>query len=175
MAAARSGDSELPASRALGFYAIVGAATLGGAALALTNIDPIAMLFWTAVINGVVAVPIMAAMMVMPNMPAANFALPPPPRMPANAFVDRRPVQAADRADRRWGARFAVRGGVARLKRFTRDSVTRIIVSGGPHLGTGSFADRRECFRTRFDHFRSAVVNTVILPVELGWSNRCPW
>jgi Mn2+/Fe2+ NRAMP family transporter len=59
------GSLELPASRALGFYAIVGAATLGGAALALTNIDPIAMLFWTAVINGIIAVPIMAAMMVM--------------------------------------------------------------------------------------------------------------
>jgi Mn2+/Fe2+ NRAMP family transporter len=40
-------------------------ATLGGAALAMTNIDPIAMLFWTAVINGIIAVPIMAAMMVM--------------------------------------------------------------------------------------------------------------
>ena len=36
---------------------------LGGAALAATNVDPIAMLFWTAVINGVVAVPIMVAMM----------------------------------------------------------------------------------------------------------------
>jgi len=59
------GSLELPASRALGFYAIVGAATLGGAALAATRIDPIAMLFWTAVINGIVAVPIMAAMMVM--------------------------------------------------------------------------------------------------------------
>ena len=57
------GSLELPASRALGFYAIVGAATLGGAALAATNIDPIAMLFWTAVLNGVVSVPIMAAMM----------------------------------------------------------------------------------------------------------------
>jgi len=40
-------------------------ATLGGAALAMTDIDPIAMLFWTAVINGIIAVPIMAAMMVM--------------------------------------------------------------------------------------------------------------
>src|ERR1051326_7159496 len=59
------GSLELPASRALGFYAIVGAATLSGAGLAATKIDPIAMLFWTAVINGVVAVPIMAAMMVM--------------------------------------------------------------------------------------------------------------
>jgi NRAMP (natural resistance-associated macrophage protein)-like metal ion transporter len=59
------GSLELPASRALGFYAIVGAATLTGGALAATNIDPIAMLFWTAVINGIVAVPIMMAMMLV--------------------------------------------------------------------------------------------------------------
>jgi len=58
-----SGSLELPASRAIGFYAIVGAATLGGAGLAATKIDPIAMLFWAAVLNGVVSVPIMAAMM----------------------------------------------------------------------------------------------------------------
>ncbi|MEJ0074384.1 MAG: divalent metal cation transporter [Alphaproteobacteria bacterium] len=57
------GSLELPASRALGFYAIVGAATLGGAALTATEIDPITMLFWSAVINGVAAVPIMVAMM----------------------------------------------------------------------------------------------------------------
>ena len=57
------GSLELPASRALGFYAIIGAATLGGAALAMTDIDPIAMLFWAAVLNGIVSVPIMAAMM----------------------------------------------------------------------------------------------------------------
>jgi len=59
------GSLELPANRALGFYGIVGAATLAGAALAATNIDPIAMLFWTAVINGVIAVPLMLAMMVV--------------------------------------------------------------------------------------------------------------
>lgn len=57
------GSLELPASRAIGFYAIVAAATLGGSALLATKIDPIAMLFWSAVINGVVAVPIMAATM----------------------------------------------------------------------------------------------------------------
>jgi NRAMP (natural resistance-associated macrophage protein)-like metal ion transporter len=57
------GSLELPASRALGFYAIVGAATLGGASLTATNIDPIVMLFWSAVINGIAAVPIMAATM----------------------------------------------------------------------------------------------------------------
>jgi Mn2+/Fe2+ NRAMP family transporter len=33
--------------------------------LLLTKIDPIAMLFWTAVINGVVAVPIMVATMIV--------------------------------------------------------------------------------------------------------------
>jgi NRAMP (natural resistance-associated macrophage protein)-like metal ion transporter len=59
------GSLELPPHRALGFYGIVGAATLGGAALAATNLNPIAMLFWTAVINGVLAVPIMLAMMVV--------------------------------------------------------------------------------------------------------------
>ncbi len=73
------GSLELPASRALGFYGIVGAATLGGAALAATRIDPIAMLFWTAVINGVVAVPVMIAVMVMVSngRGTVNFALPP--------------------------------------------------------------------------------------------------
>ncbi len=60
-----SGSLELPASRAIGFYAIVAAATLGGSGLLATNIDPIAMLFWTAVINGIVAVPIMIATMLV--------------------------------------------------------------------------------------------------------------
>jgi Mn2+/Fe2+ NRAMP family transporter len=60
-----SGSLELLAARALAFYAIVGAARLGGGALAATKIDPIAMPFWTAFINGVVAVPIMLAMMLL--------------------------------------------------------------------------------------------------------------
>jgi NRAMP (natural resistance-associated macrophage protein)-like metal ion transporter len=72
------GSLELPASRAIGFYAIVAAATIGGSALLATKIDPIAMLFWTAVINGVVAVPIMIAMMlvVTNRREAARVALP---------------------------------------------------------------------------------------------------
>jgi Mn2+/Fe2+ NRAMP family transporter len=47
--------------------------------LAATRIDPIAMLFWTAVINGVVAVPIMIAVMVMVSngRGRAKFSLPP--------------------------------------------------------------------------------------------------
>jgi NRAMP (natural resistance-associated macrophage protein)-like metal ion transporter len=57
------GSLELPANRALGFYGIVGASTLGGVVLVSAQLDPIKMLFWTAVINGVIAVPIMGAMM----------------------------------------------------------------------------------------------------------------
>jgi Mn2+/Fe2+ NRAMP family transporter len=71
------GSLELPANRALGFYAIVSAATLGGAALAATNIDPIRMLFWAAVINGIVSVPIIAAMMlVVSGRRGGTLALP---------------------------------------------------------------------------------------------------
>lgn len=36
---------------------------------------------------------------------------------------------------------------------------TRLVVSGGPDLGTGPLTDRLECFRNKYDHFRSAVVN----------------
>jgi 4-hydroxyproline epimerase len=35
---------------------------------------------------------------------------------------------------------------------------TRVVIEGGPNLGTGSLAERRERFRTEFDRFRSAVV-----------------
>jgi len=50
---------------AFGFYAIISAATLIGFGLTFTAIDPIKMLVWSAVINGIVAVPIMAIMMVI--------------------------------------------------------------------------------------------------------------
>lgn len=36
---------------------------------------------------------------------------------------------------------------------------TRVVIAGGPDLGAGSMAERRERFRQRFDTFRSAVVN----------------
>src|SRR3954469_16515513 len=35
---------------------------------------------------------------------------------------------------------------------------TRVVIAGGPDLGTGSMAERRAVFRARFDSFRSAVV-----------------
>ncbi len=70
------GSLEMPASRAIGFYAIVSAATLAGAVLTLSKVDPIAMLFWTAVINGVIAVPIMLAMMLVVSRKDDKLVLP---------------------------------------------------------------------------------------------------
>jgi NRAMP (natural resistance-associated macrophage protein)-like metal ion transporter len=55
---------------AKGFYAVVGLGTLIGTGLDFTPIDPMKALFWSAVINGVVAVPIMVAMMRLVCLPA---------------------------------------------------------------------------------------------------------
>jgi NRAMP (natural resistance-associated macrophage protein)-like metal ion transporter len=52
-------------TEAQGFYMILALATFLGVALNFTSIDPIKALFWSAVINGVIAVPIMAVMMLM--------------------------------------------------------------------------------------------------------------
>lgn len=41
----------------------------------------------------------------------------------------------------------------------TAGEPTRIVVAGGPDLGTGSLADRVERFRKDFDRFRSGIVN----------------
>ncbi|MGI8896265.1 MAG: NRAMP family divalent metal transporter [Casimicrobiaceae bacterium] len=51
--------------QARGFYTVLTIATLAGVALNFTPIDPIKALFWSAVVNGVIAVPIMAMMMLM--------------------------------------------------------------------------------------------------------------
>jgi NRAMP (natural resistance-associated macrophage protein)-like metal ion transporter len=59
------GSLELPARGAPGFYLVVAASTLAGLGAALTPLDPIRMLFWSAVVNGVVAVPLMVAMMIV--------------------------------------------------------------------------------------------------------------
>ena len=47
------------------FYAIIALATMGGVALNFTAIDPIKALYWSAVVNGVLAAPLMAVMMVI--------------------------------------------------------------------------------------------------------------
>ncbi|WP_290995935.1 divalent metal cation transporter [Hyphomicrobium sp.] len=51
------------------FYATIAVATLGGVALNFTSIDPIKALYWSAVINGMLAAPLMAVMMVMAMNP----------------------------------------------------------------------------------------------------------
>jgi Mn2+/Fe2+ NRAMP family transporter len=60
----RVGLAQRP-SRARAFYGTIAAATLVGAVLNFTPLDPIKALFWSAVINGVAAVPIMAMIMLM--------------------------------------------------------------------------------------------------------------
>jgi Mn2+/Fe2+ NRAMP family transporter len=49
----------------VGFYTVIGLATLLGAGMDWSGLDPIKALFWSAVINGLVAVPIMVAMMIV--------------------------------------------------------------------------------------------------------------
>jgi NRAMP (natural resistance-associated macrophage protein)-like metal ion transporter len=53
------------------FYATIAVTTLAGAALQPIGIDPVRALFWTAVINGVLAVPLMAMMMLIVRNPKA--------------------------------------------------------------------------------------------------------
>lgn len=50
---------------ARGFYSIILAATLLGTGLSLFQVDAIAALVWSAVINGVIAVPVMAIMLLI--------------------------------------------------------------------------------------------------------------
>ena len=56
---------ERRARKAKGFYAIIAASMLLGLLLNLLKINAIKALFWSAVINGLVAVPVLALMMVM--------------------------------------------------------------------------------------------------------------
>ena len=51
--------------KARGFYAVIAIATLAGTAMNFVHVNPIKALFWTAVINGVIAVPMLAAVMLV--------------------------------------------------------------------------------------------------------------
>jgi Mn2+/Fe2+ NRAMP family transporter len=51
--------------QARGFYSVIGAAVLLGLGIDWSPIDPIKALYWSAVLNGVIAVPMMAALMVV--------------------------------------------------------------------------------------------------------------
>ncbi len=59
----RSLDAKVQEAR--GFYALIAVATLGGAALDFSAIDPIKALVYAAVLNGLLAPPLLALMMVL--------------------------------------------------------------------------------------------------------------
>lgn len=50
---------------AKGFYGVIFTATMLGVLIDFTPLDPIKMLFWSAVINGIIAIPIMVVMMLL--------------------------------------------------------------------------------------------------------------
>jgi Mn2+/Fe2+ NRAMP family transporter len=72
------GMARLPL-RAKAFYATIAVGMALGAALNFSPIDPIRALYWSAVLNGVVAVPVMVTMMLltMRRSIMAGFTLPP--------------------------------------------------------------------------------------------------
>jgi Mn2+/Fe2+ NRAMP family transporter len=56
---------EYKPQQAAGFYSIIVAATFMGILIDWSQLDPIRALFWSAVLNGICAVPIMVAMMIV--------------------------------------------------------------------------------------------------------------
>jgi NRAMP (natural resistance-associated macrophage protein)-like metal ion transporter len=75
----RAGLGRAP-NEAKQFYATIVGGTLIGVSINFVHIDPIKALFWSAVINGVVAVPVMVIMMIMAMQPKVmgQFTLPRP-------------------------------------------------------------------------------------------------
>jgi len=51
--------------QAKSFYAAIAVATLAGVGLNFTSLDPVKALYWSAVVNGVLAAPVMAAVMLV--------------------------------------------------------------------------------------------------------------
>lgn len=56
---------ELKPKEAIGFYGVIGTAIGTALVFDFADVDPIVALFWTAVVNGVVAVPVMVAVMAL--------------------------------------------------------------------------------------------------------------
>ena len=69
---------EKPLRQALRFYGAIGAATLAGVALNFLHIDPMRALFWAAVLNGIVAAPLMAVIVHLASTPKVmgKFVIP---------------------------------------------------------------------------------------------------
>jgi NRAMP (natural resistance-associated macrophage protein)-like metal ion transporter len=58
-------SARLDRGEGLGFYGVIASATVGGVILCFTPMDPVKELFWSAVLNGIIAVPIMVVMMLL--------------------------------------------------------------------------------------------------------------
>jgi NRAMP (natural resistance-associated macrophage protein)-like metal ion transporter len=63
---------------AVGFYAVIGLASVLGFALHSSPLDPIKALFWSAVLNGLISVPIMVAIMIVASRKDAMGQFVPP-------------------------------------------------------------------------------------------------
>ena len=63
------------AIEARAFYGTIAGATLVGTAIAFSPLDPMKALFWSAVINGVVAAPLIVAMVVLGSLPSVMGSL----------------------------------------------------------------------------------------------------
>ena len=65
--------------QAMRFYGTIGIATLIGLVLNFIHLSPIKALFWSAILNGIVAAPVMAFMMILTHNPKVmgKFTLPP--------------------------------------------------------------------------------------------------
>ncbi len=58
------------------FYGVIAAATLGGVALNFIGIDPMKALYWAAVVNGMLAPPLMVVTMLIASNPVAMSGMP---------------------------------------------------------------------------------------------------
>jgi Mn2+/Fe2+ NRAMP family transporter len=58
------------------FYGVIAAATLGGVALNFIGIDPMQALYWAAVVNGLLAPPLMVVTMLIARNAAAMGGMP---------------------------------------------------------------------------------------------------
>ncbi len=65
---------ELKAQDARGFYGVIAVSVLGGLAIQYSPISPMKALFWSAVINGVVAVPLMVVIILLVSRKAVMGA-----------------------------------------------------------------------------------------------------
>jgi Mn2+/Fe2+ NRAMP family transporter len=74
-------------SAARKFYGIIIVATLAGVGINFMPLDPIKALYWSAVLNGVIAVPVMAIMMLVASSPRIMGDLTIAPRLRAMGWL----------------------------------------------------------------------------------------